>query len=74
MSKMMSYVMSSMKTINDNSPSCIAEMMIQGSTMGVTKITKRINEYKGHDERVRDVANKLLHTEQVNIEEMKKYL
>lgn len=74
MSKMMSYVMSSMKTLNDNSPSCIAEMMIQGSTMGVTKMTKRINEYQGHDERVRDVANKLLHTEQVNIEEMKKYL
>lgn len=74
MSKMMSYVMSSMKTLNDNSPSCIAEMMIQGSTMGVTKMTKRINEYQGHDERVRDVANKLLHTEQVNIEEMKKFL
>lgn len=74
MSKMMSYVMSSMKTLNDNSPSCIAEMMIQGSTMGVTKMTKRINEYQGQDERVRDIANKLLHTEQVNIEEMKKFL
>ena len=72
--KMMSYVTSSMKTLTDNSPSRIAEMMIQGSTMGITKIQKRINEYDGSDERVRDVANKLLKTEQANIDQMKKFL
>ena len=35
---------------------------------------KRINEYDGSDERVRDVANKLLKTEQANIDQMKKFL
>lgn len=72
--KMMSYMMANLKTINDNSPSRIAEMMIQGSTMGVVKIQKQIREYSGGDERVSDIADKLLKTEQANIEEMKKFL
>lgn len=74
MAKMASYVMANAKTMTDHSPSHIAEMVIQGSTMGVTKIQKHLNDYDGHDERVRDLSHKLLKTEQANIEEMKKYL
>lgn len=74
MAKLSSHIMSSMKTLVDASTSKIAEMMIEGSTMGVTKIIKHLNEYDGEDERVRDLANKLLKTEQANIEQMKKLL
>ena len=55
MAKMASYVTSSMKTIKDRSPSKIADMMIQGSTMGITKMIKRINEYDGEDEQILDL-------------------
>lgn len=74
MAKISSRIMSTMKTLTDPSASKIAEMMIEGSTMGVTKITKNLNAYDGGDERVRDLANKLLKTEQANIEQMKKLL
>jgi uncharacterized protein (DUF305 family) len=74
MAKMASYVTSSMKTMADNSPSHIAEMMIQGSTMGITKMTKRIHEYDGDDPEVKKLAEKQIKTEQANIEEMKKFL
>ena len=74
MAKMASHVTSSMKTLNDHSPSRIAEMMIQGSTMGITKMIKRMNEYDGENKEILDLARKQIKTEQANIEEMKKFL
>ena len=69
-----SGMMIKMKTMGDKSPSHIAEMMIQGNTMGVTKSLRVIHDYSMEDERVSDLANKLLETEQNNIEQMKPFL
>ena len=74
MVKASSQVMSAMKTMNDRSATKIAEMMIQGNTMGVTKSLRVIHDYSMEDERVSDLANKLLETEQNNIEQMKPFL
>ena len=74
MAKMGSEMMTAMKTMADRSATKIAEMMIQGSTMGVTKSLRTIRDCNLKDERVRDLADKLLKTEQANIEEMKKFL
>lgn len=49
-------------------------MMIQGNTMGMTQSLRNLNDYPGKDERVRDLASKLLRTEEANIEQMKKFL
>lgn len=73
-SKMSAQVMTSFKAMVDNSPSRLAEMMIQGSTMGVTQITKEINEYNGSNKKVLGLAEKLLKTQENNIAEMKKFL
>ena len=74
MAKVSSEVMSTVKTLSDHSPSKIAEMMIQGNTMGITKSTKCLNDYTGTDPGVRKLADCLLKTEQANVEQMKKYL
>ena len=74
MAKMGSEMMSAMKTMTDHSATKIAEMMIQGSTMGVTKSLRTIRDCDLHDERVKDLADKLLKTEEANIKEMKKFL
>ena len=74
MAKVSSEVMSTMKTMTDRSSSKIAEMMVQGNTMGMTKSLKHLHDYHGRDERVKDLANKLLKTEEANIEQMKKFL
>ena len=74
MQRMSSEAVTTMKTLMDNSTSKLAEMMIQGSTMGVTKMTRYIGELSGTDRDVDQLAHKLLHTEQSNIEQMKQYL
>ena len=74
MARVGSEMMSAMKTMADHSATKIAEMMIQGSTMGVTKSIRTIRDCNLKDERVRDLADKLLKTEQANIEEMKGFL
>ena len=72
--KASSEVMSTMKAMTDRSPANIAEMMIQGSTMGVTKSLRTIRECDLRDEGIRRLADRLLKTEQSNIEEMKRFL
>lgn len=59
---------------SDDSDSHIAQMMIQGNTMGVQKIAQRIRQYDGDNELVGKLADKLMSTEQANIEQMKSYL
>lgn len=63
-----------MGTMMDRSPSKVAEMMIRGNTMGMTKSIKTLNHYSGHNENVRSLAVKLLRTEQSNIDSLKSYL
>ena len=72
--KLSSGMMSAMKTMMDHSSTKIAEMMIQGSTMGVTKSLRTLRDCHPKDPKVKDLADKLLKTEQANIEEMKGFL
>lgn len=73
MAKVSSRMMSTMKTLTDHSSSKIAEMMIEGNTMGVTKSIQHLNDYPEKDE-IRDLAAQLLKTEENNIEQMKQFL
>lgn len=72
--KASTYMMINMKTLLDNSPSHISEMLIQGGTMGIIDITKKIKEYPNANKEILDLADRLLKFEQKNIEESKKYL
>ena len=72
--KASSEVMSTVKAMADHSPANIAEMMIQGSTMGVTKSLRTIRDCNVKEGEVRRLADRLLKTEQANIEEMKRFL
>ncbi len=74
MAKISTEMMSRMKTLTDPTDSKIAEMMLQGSAMGVAKVIKNSNEYNGDSEQIRDLASKLRQTEEFNIENMKRYL
>ena len=72
--KVSTYIMINLKTLMNKSPSHISEMLIQGSTMGIIDITKKLKEYPNADKEILDLANKLLVFEQNNVEECKKYL
>lgn len=72
--KVSTYTMINLKTLTNKTPSHISEMLIQGSTMGIVDITKKIKEYDDADKEIFDLANKLLEFEQRNLEQCKKYL
>lgn len=74
MARVSSEVMSTIETLADNSASKIAEMVIQGNNMGITKGLKHLHDYAGDDKQVRSLAEKLLRTEQSNVEQMKPFL
>lgn len=74
MAKMGSKTMTMMKTMKDDSEEHLAEMMYQGSAMGVTKIIRNLREYKVDDPKVRVLAERLLKTEENNMDQMKKFL
>lgn len=74
LTKLTSYIMINIKTLTSKTPSHISQMLIQGSTMGIIDVTKRLKEYKDADQDIKDIANRLLKFEQQNVEEMKKFL
>lgn len=76
MTKFWTSVGIAMNTMIDASSSHIAEMMIEGSTMGITDTTKIINEYEGDPncKAAVELAREVVKFEQNNIEIMKKYL
>jgi uncharacterized protein (DUF305 family) len=74
MARWSSQMMTAMKTSADHSATKIAELMIQGSTMGVTKSLRTIRDCDHPTQETRALADKLLKTEQANIEEMKQFL
>ncbi len=75
LTKASAYLSINLNTLTNKKPSHISEMIIQGSTMGVIDITRKINEYQmTADKDVIDLASNLLNIEEKNIEECKKYL
>ena len=63
-----------MGTIADTGAPHIAELMINGSTMGIVDMTKSLNEYKDADMGASSLARRFIKNEESNIEQLKKYL
>ena len=74
MAKMSANMMSAGQLAMDDSRSRIAEMMIQGTTMGIVKTIRHIRDYEGDDPDARKLAQKLLDTQEKNVEQMKAFL
>lgn len=74
MIKASAYLKMNANTLADKSASHISEMLIEGSTMGIVDITKKLGEYKDADPGVIALGKALLKQEQGNIERLKKHL
>lgn len=74
MKKAMMWGSIKMSTLKDNSRAHIAEMMTQGTVMGITALTRFIHENTEQDERVKELAEELLHLEQDYEKKLKAYL
>lgn len=74
-SKMGAYMGINMEVMKDNSDSRIADMLIQGLTMGVLNATKKIDTYKGDvPKEVIGLAKEFKNFQQEGIDYLKKYL
>ncbi len=73
-SKMYAKVFSAAKTLVYASDSEIAEDMIKGTSSGITKITRHLNDACEISDSTRGFAEKLVKTEEKNIEDLKKFL
>ncbi len=76
MTKMWASMGMKMNTMMDSSDSHIAQLMIEGSTMGITDTTKLIHEYENTQgcEAALKLAGEMVQFEQSNIEKMKEFL
>lgn len=63
-----------MNTLVNSKPDHIAKMMINGTTMGIIDLTKKLNELDDSDAGAKKLAEDYLAGEQQNIEIMKKHL
>ena len=63
-----------MKTLIDNSRNQVAEMMINGTVMGINELTAMINESVNLDDDVKHFVEQLLSLEENYQQRLKKYL
>lgn len=76
MAKISSNITANMKLLQKNKDNdhIIAKMMIDGNNKGIIAITEKLNSFKNCDSEIQSLAEKLLKTEQHNLDELKKYL
>ncbi len=63
-----------METLADRSNAHIAEIVIQGATMGVIEMTKALNSYEGADGSARDLAGRFVAQQNETIDRQKLFL
>ena len=74
MQKAMGWMSVEMNTIADKSNSKIAEMMLQGTNMGIIEGIKLKNEFQDLNNSVESVLDEFIKFQQDNVEQLKKYL
>ncbi len=74
MAKGSSYISINMKTMLNNETSHIAQMLIDGTTMGITTIIKERNENNNLDDRLLGVVDKIISYLEDFVESLKEFL
>lgn len=72
--KVKTYIMLNIQTLNDNSASHIAEMLIIGSNMGVINAVKNLKKYREAEPDIKKLMERLLEFEEDNIQQLKNFL
>lgn len=70
----MSWVKTNVKLIIDESDQTIAELMTDGSNMGVKSLCKYLNQYKAADDMAKDITKRLVELEEKLAKHMQQFL
>lgn len=63
-----------MNTLKDRSSDKIAEMMIQGSTMGIIDLSRTLKQYNDVDSKYKKIGEELIKLEENSSQRMKEFL
>lgn len=74
MTEVMAWTGIQMNTITDKSNSHIADMLIQGTTMGIIEGRKLLNQNPNIDQEVRQVLDTFVKMQENNVEKLKTFL
>ena len=70
----MSWVKTNWEMLVDGSDSKIAELMTDGCNMGIKSLSRYMNQYKAADERSKDIAKRLISSEERLSADMRHYV
>lgn len=74
MTEVMAWTEIQMNTMTDKSNSHIADMLIQGTTMGIIEGRKLLNQNPNIDQEVRQVLDTFVKMQENNVEKLKTFL
>lgn len=74
MAKGMSWMKTNMKLVMNESDHTIADLITDGSNMGVKSLNKYLNQYVAADEKSKDLCKRLINLEEDLIIQMRQYL
>lgn len=69
-----SFASINMKTMMDSSTAHIAEMLVQGTTMGITDMIKSQGEFKVDNHKLMKISNSIVASEEKFVESLKDFL
>lgn len=74
MNKMMTWYGIQMKTITDDTPSKLSELLMQGTNMGIIEGRRLLNHNQRIDDNVKNVLNDFVSMQEDSVETLKKFL
>ena len=74
MAKGMSYMSIKTKTLMNNDSPKLAEMLVQGTTMGITDTLKAKTEFETDNEELKDVVDRIIKHEEEFVDSLKTFL
>lgn len=74
MLKTSSYLSINFKTLLNKNTSHIAEMLIEGTTMGITTLIKEISESNLAEQKLIELSNEIVSNQEKFVESLKKFL
>ncbi len=74
MAKGMAWIKTNVKLTLDESDAVIADLITDGCNMGVKSLRRYLNQYVAADEKSKDIAKKLISSEEKLIKKMQEYL
>ena len=74
MNKMMTWYGIQMKTITDDTPSKLSELLMQGTNMGIIEGRRLLNNNPSVDNEVKQILNDFVVMQEDSVETLKEYL